>query len=156
MTTTRTVSFACGNQAVGEIGLVFFHTSSLSFSDFVSSYLRDLMRPTWIGLSDILAENEYAWSDGVSPVLYTNWNDKEPNNAGGTVRTLQPWPHICSIHGGGREGGKGGRGEVNANLLRSGLPGTLRGRGSQPPGGREVERRRLSQGPQLRLLQDEM
>ncbi|XP_047200502.1 macrophage mannose receptor 1 [Hippoglossus stenolepis] len=53
-------------------------------NDFVSSYLRDLELPTWIGLSDLLAENQYAWSDGVSPVLYTNWNDKEPNNAGGT------------------------------------------------------------------------
>ncbi|TNM92320.1 hypothetical protein fugu_019332 [Takifugu bimaculatus] len=53
-------------------------------NNFVSSYLRDLMLPTWIGLSDLLAENQYAWSDGVSPVLYTNWNDKEPNNAEGT------------------------------------------------------------------------
>ncbi|KAK2888177.1 uncharacterized protein [Channa argus] len=52
-------------------------------NDFVSSYLRDLEGPTWIGLSDLLVENQYAWSDGVSPVLYTNWNDKEPNNAGG-------------------------------------------------------------------------
>ncbi|XP_061732556.1 macrophage mannose receptor 1 isoform X2 [Nerophis ophidion] len=53
-------------------------------NDFLSSYLRDLQPPTWIGMSDILVENQYAWSDGVSPVLYTNWNDKEPNNAGGT------------------------------------------------------------------------
>ncbi|XP_068430349.1 uncharacterized protein [Clinocottus analis] len=52
-------------------------------NDFVSSYLRDLELPTWIGLSDLLLENQYAWSDGVSPVLYTNWNEKEPNNAGG-------------------------------------------------------------------------
>ncbi|GLD55459.1 macrophage mannose receptor 1 [Lates japonicus] len=52
-------------------------------NDFVSSYLKDLELPTWIGLSDLLVENQYAWSDGVSPVLYTNWNDKEPNNAGG-------------------------------------------------------------------------
>uniref|UniRef100_A0A3Q4H2E4 C-type lectin domain-containing protein n=1 Tax=Neolamprologus brichardi TaxID=32507 RepID=A0A3Q4H2E4_NEOBR len=44
---------------------------------------RDLELPTWIGLSDLLVENQYAWSDGVSPVLYTNWNDKEPNNANG-------------------------------------------------------------------------
>lgn len=57
-------------------------------SDFVSSYLRDLHLPTWIGLSDILVENQYAWSDGVSPVLYTNWNVKEPNNAGGVVSTV--------------------------------------------------------------------
>lgn len=56
--------------------------------DFVSSYLKDLELPTWIGLSDLLVENQYAWSDGVSPVLYTNWNDKEPNNAGGAVRIL--------------------------------------------------------------------
>ncbi|XP_051907364.1 macrophage mannose receptor 1 [Hippocampus zosterae] len=53
-------------------------------NDFVSSYLKDMELPTWIGLSDILVENQYAWSDGVSPVLYTNWNGKEPNNAGGT------------------------------------------------------------------------
>uniref|UniRef100_A0A3Q4MLU4 C-type lectin domain-containing protein n=2 Tax=Pseudocrenilabrinae TaxID=318546 RepID=A0A3Q4MLU4_NEOBR len=52
-------------------------------NDFVASYLRDLELPTWIGLSDLLVENQYAWSDGVSPVLYTNWNDKEPNNANG-------------------------------------------------------------------------
>lgn len=63
-----------------------FNSFGPSFTDFVSSYLRDLMFPTWIGLSDLLAEDQYAWSDGVSPVLYTNWNDKEPNNAGGTVR----------------------------------------------------------------------
>ncbi|XP_026154124.1 macrophage mannose receptor 1 isoform X2 [Mastacembelus armatus] len=52
-------------------------------NDFVSSYLRDLQHPTWIGLSDRAHENLFTWSDGVSPVLYTNWNDKEPNNAGG-------------------------------------------------------------------------
>ncbi|KAM7392700.1 hypothetical protein PAMA_007697 [Pampus argenteus] len=52
-------------------------------NDFVSSYLKDLELPTWIGLSDQLQENQYAWSDGVSPVLYTNWNNNEPNNAGG-------------------------------------------------------------------------
>lgn len=46
------------------------------------------MLPSWIGLSDLLVENQYGWSDGVSPVLYTNWNDKEPNNAGGAVRIL--------------------------------------------------------------------
>lgn len=63
--------------------------SSLCFllsPDFVSSYLRDLHLPTWIGLSDLVTENQYGWSDGVSPVLYTNWKDNEPNNAGGTVR----------------------------------------------------------------------
>ncbi|XP_026210056.1 LOW QUALITY PROTEIN: macrophage mannose receptor 1 [Anabas testudineus] len=52
-------------------------------NDFVSSYLRDLQHSTWIGLSDRNEENQYTWSDGVSPVLYTNWNDKEPNNADG-------------------------------------------------------------------------
>ncbi|XP_076014518.1 uncharacterized protein LOC143007034 [Genypterus blacodes] len=52
-------------------------------NDFVSSYLRDLEFPTWIGLSDRLVENEYTWSDGFSPVLYTNWNTNEPNNGGG-------------------------------------------------------------------------
>lgn len=53
--------------------------------DFVASYLRDLVVPVWIGLSDRLHEGKFAWSDGVSPVLYTNWADKEPNNADGQV-----------------------------------------------------------------------
>ncbi|XP_036384637.1 C-type mannose receptor 2 [Megalops cyprinoides] len=48
-------------------------------NDFVSSYLRDLVLPAWIGLSDTLHEGKFAWSDG-SPVKYTNWADKEPNN----------------------------------------------------------------------------
>lgn len=103
------------------------------------------MLPTWIGLSDLLAENQYAWSDGVSPVLYTNWNEKEPNNAGGTVRTLQRSSDMRPVHVG-----------LGADWFLVPLTGTLRGHGSQPPGDREVERRRLSQGPQLRLLQDEM
>lgn len=53
--------------------------------DFVASYLRDLLGPVWIGLSDRVHEGKFAWSDGVSPVLYTNWADKEPNNADGEV-----------------------------------------------------------------------
>ncbi|XP_029941423.1 macrophage mannose receptor 1-like [Salarias fasciatus] len=52
-------------------------------NNFVTSYLKDLQHQTWIGLSDLLVENQYAWSDGVSSVLYTNWNDNEPNNVGG-------------------------------------------------------------------------
>ena len=53
--------------------------------DFVSSYLKDLERPAWIGLSDLVAENQYAWTDG-SRVLYTNWDNNEPNNHNGAVR----------------------------------------------------------------------
>ncbi|XP_063422180.1 macrophage mannose receptor 1-like isoform X2 [Mytilus trossulus] len=33
----------------------------------------------WIGLSDRVVENYFVWDDG-TPVLYTNWNSKEPNN----------------------------------------------------------------------------
>ncbi|XP_034048886.1 macrophage mannose receptor 1-like [Thalassophryne amazonica] len=32
-------------------------------------------------MSDIVHENEFAWANG-NPVLYTNWAEKEPNNAG--------------------------------------------------------------------------
>ncbi|XP_072570731.1 uncharacterized protein [Paramormyrops kingsleyae] len=48
-------------------------------NDFVSSYIMDIIQPVWIGLSDTLHEGQFAWSDG-SPVRYTNWAEKEPNN----------------------------------------------------------------------------
>uniref|UniRef100_A0A3B3UAV5 C-type lectin domain-containing protein n=1 Tax=Poecilia latipinna TaxID=48699 RepID=A0A3B3UAV5_9TELE len=54
-----------------------------------NQYENDLELPTWIGLSDLLVENQYAWSDGASPVLYTNWNEHEPNNAGGTENCVE-------------------------------------------------------------------
>ncbi|XP_062868150.1 macrophage mannose receptor 1 [Trichomycterus rosablanca] len=52
-------------------------------NDFVASYLRDMNHAAWIGLSDRLHEGKFAWSDGVSPVLFTNWAEKEPNNNDG-------------------------------------------------------------------------
>lgn len=97
MTVMRTESCSCDYQVVRGTG---FYTPGLSFTDFVSSYLRVLVLPTWIGLSGLLAENQSTWSDGVSPVLYTNWNDKQPNNAGGTVRMLLLCSEMCTGHGG--------------------------------------------------------
>uniref|UniRef100_A0A3Q3IIM9 C-type lectin domain-containing protein n=1 Tax=Monopterus albus TaxID=43700 RepID=A0A3Q3IIM9_MONAL len=47
-------------------------------NDFVSSYLRELHYPTWIGLSDLVEENQYAWSDGV--IFFTQWGPDEPTN----------------------------------------------------------------------------
>lgn len=91
-------------------------------------------------------ENEYAWSDGVSPVLYTNWNENEPNNVGGAVSTAhfkspaRPWCCSCAA----------------ASLSQSVDAGTLRGHEPQPPGDGQVERRRLPQESQLRLHPDEM
>lgn len=100
-----------------------------SFKDFVGSYLRELLFPTWIGLSDILMENQYAWSDGVSPVLYTNWNDNEPNNVGGAVST--PCFHLRAS--------SSCRAGVTTLSSQSVLAGTLCGHQSQPPADRQVE-----------------
>ena len=36
---------------------------------------------TWIGLSDILSEGNFAWADG-APVSFINWKNNQPNNAG--------------------------------------------------------------------------
>uniref|UniRef100_A0A3Q3IFT8 C-type lectin domain-containing protein n=1 Tax=Monopterus albus TaxID=43700 RepID=A0A3Q3IFT8_MONAL len=72
-------------------------------ADFVSSYLRELHYPTWIGLSDLVEENQYAWSDGVSPVLYTNWNENDMHASPvfhGTwndTKCDQAKPYICKI-----------------------------------------------------------
>lgn len=81
--TTRAAHWAHSIQLTISSFLFIFFTL-----DFVASYLKDLKLPTWIGLSDLLVENQYAWCDGDSPVLYTNWNEHEPNNVGGTVRIL--------------------------------------------------------------------
>jgi len=35
----------------------------------------------WIGSNDIEAEGNWVWSSG-EPVVYTNWNEGEPNNCG--------------------------------------------------------------------------
>lgn len=39
-------------------------------------------RRLWIGFADEGSEGVWYWSDG-SEIVYTNWNDGEPNNAGG-------------------------------------------------------------------------
>lgn len=54
--------------------------------EFIASYLRDASHAAWIGLSDRLQEGKFAWSDGASAVLFTNWADKEPNNNDGKVK----------------------------------------------------------------------
>ena len=42
----------------------------------------------WIGLNDIGTEASYKWSDG-SPVAYTNYNDREPNDWKGVEDCLE-------------------------------------------------------------------
>lgn len=100
------------------------------------------MLPSWIGLSDLLVENQYGWSDGVSPVLYTNWNDKEPNNAGGAVRILN-LHYIWSKVGSTKTHTLLKKLAFIVRLLESFLmssTGTLCGHSSQPPGEWQVER----------------
>jgi len=48
---------------------------------FIADYLKasGLTSPIYIGLSDIIEESRFEWTDG-SPVTYTNWDDGEPNN----------------------------------------------------------------------------
>ncbi|MGH0140650.1 UNVERIFIED_CONTAM: hypothetical protein FKN15_023262 [Acipenser sinensis] len=66
----------CGDQG-GDLAVI----DNQYENDFVASYLEDIRAPVWIGLSDVLHEGKFTWSDG-SQVLYTNWNAGEPNNFG--------------------------------------------------------------------------
>ena len=42
----------------------------------------------WIGLNDLAVEGTFVWPDG-SPATYTNWNEGEPNNAGGIEHCVE-------------------------------------------------------------------
>uniref|UniRef100_A0A671PT09 C-type lectin domain-containing protein n=1 Tax=Sinocyclocheilus anshuiensis TaxID=1608454 RepID=A0A671PT09_9TELE len=68
--------------------------------DFVASYLRDLVVPVWIGLSDRLHEGKFAWSDGVSPVLYTNWADKDCYKLVSEPKSWEEAQQTCVKEGG--------------------------------------------------------
>lgn len=133
-------SYDLKNRPVAQRGRLVTCRSSLS--DFVSSHLRDLHLPTWIGLSDLLVEDQYGWSDGVSPVLYTNWNDKEPNNEGGAVRIL----HLHEIwsaknpHAVLKKKNKKNNNVRSLESLLVSVTGKLCGHSSQPPGQWQVER----------------
>ncbi len=50
----------------------------------------------WIGLSDVVEEGVFVWTDG-SPVTYSNWGPGEPNNAGN-----ENFVHVWSVGGPGR------------------------------------------------------
>ncbi|KAJ8338949.1 hypothetical protein SKAU_G00357350 [Synaphobranchus kaupii] len=67
-------------------------------NDFVASYLEDLVMPVWIGLSDIIHEGKFAWIDG-SPVKYTNWAEKEPNNNGDQGEHCASMSHSILVTG---------------------------------------------------------
>lgn len=45
---------------------------------------------TWIGLTDVICEHVYFWSDG-SPSDYENWRGSEPNNYGGNEDCVNLW-----------------------------------------------------------------
>ncbi|XP_033107429.1 macrophage mannose receptor 1-like isoform X2 [Anneissia japonica] len=49
---------------------------------FITTKLKDLDYPMWIGLSDLTTNKQFRWTDGTT-VDYTNWAAGEPNEAGG-------------------------------------------------------------------------
>jgi subtilisin-like proprotein convertase family protein len=52
-------------------------------------------RRLWLGLNDITVEGVFEWSNG-EPVVYTDWNAGEPNNAGNEdmTHTLEASPYL--------------------------------------------------------------
>ena len=52
-------------------------------------------RRLWLGLNDIAVEGVFEWSNG-EPVVYTDWNAGEPNNAGNEdmTHTLEASPYL--------------------------------------------------------------
>lgn len=46
--------------------------------------MQEVSFPTYIGLSDITNSGQFRWVDG-TPVDYTNWDGREPNEVGGEV-----------------------------------------------------------------------
>lgn len=48
---------------------------------FLTAGSENFLTNFWIGLSDLRLSQTFEWVDG-SEVLFTNWNDNEPNNFG--------------------------------------------------------------------------
>ncbi|XP_077993135.1 C-type mannose receptor 2-like [Glandiceps talaboti] len=55
--------------------LVSIHSQNIQ--SFLTSNLRDVSNPMWIGLNDEMTTGQYRWQDG-SEVDYTNWAPNEP------------------------------------------------------------------------------
>ncbi|XP_048750884.2 uncharacterized protein LOC125662641 isoform X1 [Ostrea edulis] len=52
-----------------------------------NSWIRDCIMKTgsitalWIGANDLDKENEFTWRSSKTPLLYSNWNNKQPNDS---------------------------------------------------------------------------
>jgi len=48
-------------------------------NDYITTLAADLKMKLWIGLHCLKENNYFEWVSG-DPVLFTNWNRREPNN----------------------------------------------------------------------------
>ncbi|KAJ8036335.1 Macrophage mannose receptor 1 [Holothuria leucospilota] len=60
--------------------LVIIHSQEIQ--SFIISKMQEVGFPIYIGLSDITNRGQFRWVDG-TPVDYTNWDGREPNEVGG-------------------------------------------------------------------------
>ena len=62
------------------LGAELVKIESKAETEFIDATFLSTRMKMWIGLNDIVNEDDWKWSDGSSLEGYTNWGDKEPNN----------------------------------------------------------------------------
>ena len=78
----NTLNYANASAACQAAGYHLVSIGSAAEDSFVHSNAVAVANVKWwIGLNDIAVEGTFVWTDG-TPLIYTNWEPGEPNNAG--------------------------------------------------------------------------
>ena len=70
------------------LGAEFVKIESQAETEFINVTFLASRKMMWIGLTDIVNEGYWKWSDGSSLRGYTNWENNQPNNIRGNQQCV--------------------------------------------------------------------